>query len=151
MHLEQTQIENGRYFTEDQCQFCESAYYVYRASYDRLASLALANGTPRWKVRPKQHMLEHAVLDFMCQHRLNPRYSANYMGEDAVRRCKQLAVASHPNHLSRHVMLKWSLQFSLHYRSIERGGKDPISRLAINIRGRTPKQNEATTTIIPRV
>ena len=116
MHFEQTQMQNGRYFTEDQCRFCESAYYLYRASYDRLASMALAQGNPRWKVRPKQHMLEHEVMDFMCEHRLNPRYSANYMGEDAVRRIKQLAIASHPNHLSRHVTLKWSLQFSLPYR-----------------------------------
>ncbi|CAE7308593.1 unnamed protein product, partial [Symbiodinium microadriaticum] len=116
MHFEQTQMENGRYFTEEQCRFCESAYYLYRASYDRLASMALAQGIPRWKVRPKQHMLEHEVIDFMCEYRLNPRYSANYMGEDAVRRVKQLAVASHPNHVSRHVLSKWSLQFSLPYR-----------------------------------
>ena len=116
MHFEQTQMENGRYMKEDQCRFCESAYYLYRASYDRLASMALAQGVPRWKVRPKQHMLEHEVIDFMCEHRLNPRYSANYMGEDAVRRVKQLAVASHPNFVSRHVLLKWSLQFSLPYR-----------------------------------
>ncbi|CAE7299286.1 unnamed protein product [Symbiodinium sp. CCMP2592] len=117
MQLEQIQMENGRYFTEDQCRYCESAYYLYRASYDRLASMALANGIPRWKVRPKQHMLEHEVIDFIGEYRCNPRYSANYMGEDAVRRVKQLAVASHPNHVSRHVLLKWSLQFSLPLRS----------------------------------
>ena len=64
-------------------------------------------------------MLEHEVIDFIAEYRLNPRYAANYMGEDAVRRIKQLAVASHPNHVSRHVLLKWSLQFSLPYRSAE--------------------------------
>ena len=129
-------MENGRYFTEDQCRFCESAYYLYRASYDRLASMALANGIPRWKVRPKQHMLEHEVIDFIAEYRLNPRYAANYMGEDAVRRIKQLAVASHPNHVSRHVLLKWSLQFSLPYRSAE--GKK------VDLRFSSPQQTRRT-------
>ena len=42
-----------------------------------------------WKVRPKQHQLEHLALDFV---RTNPRYDCNYLGEDMIRRTKQLLV-----------------------------------------------------------
>eukprot|EP00439_Symbiodinium_sp_Y106_P030783 s6660_g3.t1 len=127
MQFEQTQMENGRYFTEDQCRFCESAYYVYRASYDRLASMALAQGIPRWKVRPKQHMLEHEVIDFIAEYRLNPRYSANYMGEDAVRRVKQLAVAQH---MLEHEVIDFIAEYRLNPRySANYMGEDAVRRV----------------------
>ncbi|CAE7330515.1 unnamed protein product, partial [Symbiodinium sp. CCMP2592] len=116
MYMEQLQMENGRFFREDVCQNFEAAYYLYRSSFDRLASRAVMLQVPRWKCRPKQHMLEHAVLDFVMVLRQNPRFSANYLGEDAVRRVKQLAIASHPNFVSRHVLFKWALQFSLRFR-----------------------------------
>ena len=116
MYMEQLQLENGRYFREDQCHSFEAAYYLYRASYDRLASISVKKAVARWKCRPKQHMLEHAILDFVLVLRQNPRYSANYVGEDGVRRVKQLAIASHPNFVSRHVLFKWAMQFSLRFR-----------------------------------
>ena len=115
--LESVQLENGRYLNDGSCRRLEQAYYLYRACYDRLASRSQYLGRARWKVRPKQHQLEHAIYDFACANHTNPRYDANYMGEDAVRRSKLMAVASHPQYVSRHVLLKYALQVSLKYRT----------------------------------
>ena len=114
--MESVQLLNGRYLGDDACAKLQQAYYLYRACFDRLASRSLSLGSTRWTARPKQHQLEHLVLDFACVLRTNPRHDANYMGEDAVRRAKILAVSSHPLYVSRHVLLKYALQVSLRYR-----------------------------------
>ena len=115
--MENIQLTNCRYLEESACQKLLEAYLLYRACFDKLASRALTKKQARFKLRPKQHMLEHLVLDFVCDLRLNPRYDANYLGEDMVRRVKALAISSHPSHLSRHVFLKYAMQVCLRYRS----------------------------------
>ena len=114
--MENVQMSNGRYLSDASCDMLRQAYLLYRVCYDRLARRALNLRQTRWKCRPKQHQLEHLVLDFAMVLRTNPRYDANYMGEDMVRRVKHIALASHPQHVSRHVLLKYTLQVVLPYR-----------------------------------
>ena len=114
--MENVQMNNGRYLSDASCHLLHQAYLLYRACYDRLAQRALQMRQARWKCRPKQHQLEHLVLDFAMVLRTNPRFDANYMGEDMVRRMKMVALASHPQHVSRHVLLKYTLQVVLQHR-----------------------------------
>ena len=114
--MENVQMTNGRYMSDASCHILHQSYLLYRSCYDRLARRALSLGQARWKCRPKQHQLEHLVVDFAMVLRTNPRFDANFMGEDMVRRMKQVALASHPQHVSRHVLLKYTLQVVLQYR-----------------------------------
>ena len=106
----------GRYLDDPGCEKLRQGYFLYRCCYDRLANQAIEAHALRWKVRPKQHMLEHCIYDFASRAYLNPRFQANYMGEDMVRRCKALALASNPNFMSWHVLVKYILQMGIRHR-----------------------------------
>ena len=111
--METIQLSNGRYLSDGDCT------HLYEcACFDRLAKRALDLKQTRWKCRPKQHQLEHLLLDFACKLRTNPRYDANYMGQDMIRRVKVLALSCHPAHVSRHCLLKYTLQVALPYREM---------------------------------
>ena len=47
----------------------EAGYLVYRAGSCKLGCNSISKNQPRWRQRPKGHMLEHLICDF---HRLNP-------------------------------------------------------------------------------
>ena len=91
---------------------------VFRAAYDRLANAALAKRQCRWAVRPKDHFVEHLVLDYrgLGNRCLNGRLCQNFLNEDFMRRVKALAVGSHPGFLSKHVTFKYLLQLTLRWR-----------------------------------
>ena len=115
--MENIQLVNPRFMRPEALETLQSAYYLYRSSYSQLAACAISKGVARFKLRPKQHQCEHLVYDFALVYHTNPRFDANYMGEDMVRRTKQLAIASHPSYVSRHVLMKYALQVTLRYRN----------------------------------
>ena len=45
--------------------------------------------------------MEHLIYDMEWR---NPRYLANFLDEDFVRRSKRLALKAHPKHVSKHVV-----------------------------------------------
>ena len=102
-----------RVFNVAQRMAFKSAYLAYRAAYNSLSSLALQRNVCRWPCRPKQHLFEHLVFEWMP---FNGRYFHNYLNEDAIRRVKGLASRSHPAYMSRHVLLKYSIQQALAWR-----------------------------------
>ena len=106
-------LRSGRVFSEDAAQRFKEAYIAFRAGYNRLSDMSLRKGLCRWPLRPKHHYIEHLALDTTP---LNGRYLHNYLSEDFVRRIKAVAAGSHPAFLSKHVLLKYSLQFCLKFR-----------------------------------
>ena len=96
----------------------EDYYMLYRAAYNRLSQEALEWGVTRWPMRPKDHYYEHATFDFTGSSGfiLNMRFFSNYQNEDLMRRVKQLAIKSHQTCLSKHVVFKYTLQFTLPFR-----------------------------------
>ena len=111
--MERIQLESPRILDPAVCQRFYDEYLVLRASYNRLAALALEQRQLRWHMRPKMHMFEHAVLDFLP---LNFRYCANFLNEDFIRRGKALALCSHPLWMSRHVLFRYAVQFCLRWK-----------------------------------
>ena len=106
-----------RLYTRDETQQLEDMYILYRAAYNKLAAEALDWGVCRWPVRPKCHYYEHLIYDVRSHSRaLNGRFFGNFQNEDWIRRVKQLAVQSHPAHLSAHITFKYILQCTLRWR-----------------------------------
>ena len=106
-------LQEGRVMRHAAVQEFRAMYLVFRGGYNRLSQQALDRRMCRWVLRPKQHFVEHMVLDTLP---LNPRHMHNFMSEDFMRRIKALAVKSHPAYLSKHVTFKWALQCSLRWR-----------------------------------
>ena len=98
---------------QNACEEMKEMYICYRAGYNRLSEEALGKRKCRWPQRPKCHYFEHLVYDTSP---LNGRFMHNFQSEDFVRRTKSLAVSAHPAYLSRHVMIKYSLQVCLRWR-----------------------------------
>ena len=117
VEMENVQLVNTRFMGLEALESLEAAYYLYRSAYSQLANRAISEGVARFKLRPKQHQCEHLIYDFALVYHTNPRFDANFMGEDMVRRTKQLALASHPSYVSRHVLMKYALQVCLRYRN----------------------------------
>ena len=111
--MEEIMLLNGRVFSQAAQISFQGAYLGFRAGYNKLCNQALSKGVCRWPLRPKHHYLEHLVYD-TCP--LNGRYLHNYINEDHVRRIKMVAAGSHPAFLSKHVQLKYTLQFCLKWR-----------------------------------
>ena len=86
---------------------------MLRFSYNELARASIERGLPRFHLRPKLHILEHIAVEFKG---LNPRYFANYLVEDAVRRFQTLASASPARYMSHHVMFRYVVQMCLAFR-----------------------------------
>lgn len=112
-------LNGGRVLTTTEWQRMEAGYLVYRAGSSKLGCNAISKKQPRWRQRPKGHMLEHLVYDF---HRLNPRYMEKYVDEDFVRRSKKLAIQSNARCVSKHVLLRYSVAACLRWT-----GMDPWS------------------------
>ena len=102
-----------RVFNAAQRMAFQSAYLACRAAYNSLSSLALQRNVCCWPCRPKQHPFEHLVFEWMPS---LGRYFHNYLNEDAIRRVKGLASRSYPAYMSRHVLLKYSIQQALTWR-----------------------------------
>ena len=115
-------LENTRRLTLSEWQRLEEGYLCYRAAANHLCHLAIANGTPRWHVRPKCHYLEHAVYDFGMK---NLRHMSNYLDEDMIRRVKRMAVAAHPRYVSQHVVYRYALAACLRWTGMIRWKNKP--------------------------
>ena len=114
--MESILLKSGRVLTEEANRDLRQAYFAYRAGLNRLSEWALSSGLRWWPLRPKNHYIEHWVLD-TCP--LNGRCLHNYLQEDLIRRIKMLAAKSHPAFLSKHVTFKYVLQTTLRWRGGE--------------------------------
>ena len=94
-----------------ECEF-KRAYNVYRSALNSLADRAIARREARYHIRPKLHFLGHLVYHYLPR---NPRYFMNYADEDFVARTKRIAERSHPAHMSRLTLLRYTLHLSLRY------------------------------------
>ena len=101
-----------RVFCETSWRQLELGFLLYRASLNKLCSIALQRRKCRWRVRPKGHQMEHLIYDMEWR---NPRYLANYLDEDFVRRSKRLALKAHPKHVSKHVVFRYSVAACLRW------------------------------------
>jgi hypothetical protein len=110
--MELVSLEGGRVLTFHQWMRLEQGYLVYRAASTQLGALSLERGKPRWRQRPKGHSLEDQVYDF---HLLNPRYTANYLDEDFVRRSKRIAIKSDARFVSQHVINRYAVAACLRW------------------------------------
>ena len=95
------------------CRTVTANYMIFRTAYNALATQAEQLKLCRFHMRPKIHQYEHLVLDFLPG---NPRYSANFLNEDYIRRAKMLAVRSHPIWMAKQVLFRYTLQFCLKWR-----------------------------------
>lgn len=99
-------LNGGRVLTATEWQRMEAGYLVYRAGSSKLGCNAISKKQPRWRQRPKGHMLE-------------PRYMANYVDEDFVRRSKKLAIQSNARCVSKHVLLRYSVAACLRWTGMD--------------------------------
>ncbi|CAE7029879.1 unnamed protein product [Symbiodinium sp. CCMP2592] len=112
-NIETIMLQGGRKHTDAEVEALKSSYMIFRSGYSKLNSAALDAGVCRWPMRPKQHYIEHFILDTLP---LNGRYLHNFLSEDFIRRIKLVASKSMPAFLSKHVCLKYSLQTCLRWR-----------------------------------
>ena len=110
--MELVSLEGGRVLTFHQWLRLEQGYLVYRAASTQLGAISLERRKARWRQRPKGHSLEHQVSDF---HHLNPRYTANYLDEDFVRRSKRIAIKSDARFVSQHVIQTYAVSACLRW------------------------------------
>ena len=110
--MESVSLKAGRRFTPTEWAIFKESYMLYRCASSHLAHDAISKSMPRWRQRPKTHMLEHLTYDWGgC----NPRYMANYLDEDFVRRAKKIAVVSHPRFVAKHVLSRYSIDSTLRW------------------------------------
>ena len=112
--MEVIMAREPRIMSPQACAELERAYLTYRACADTLAREACQGGLFRWHLRPKCHMLGHAV--YMTLPR-NLRHSANYSDEDFVFRAKTLAQKAHPRYMSRHTLERYAIHACMRWQS----------------------------------
>lgn len=104
--MESLQLRNGRWMDENSANEFRVAYLCFRAALNELHIAALQGRELRYHLRPKDHQMGHLVFHFLPR---NPRYSTCYMDEDFVNKTKQVAVVSHPLHVSRLALLRYTI------------------------------------------
>ena len=104
--MESLQLRHGRYFDPSGCNEFIRAYLVYRSALNSLHEHALQVKEMRYHMRPKCHQLGHLVFHFLPK---NGRYSSCYADEDFVARTKRVAIVSHPLHVSRLALLRYTI------------------------------------------
>ena len=112
--MELVSLEGGRVLTFHQWMRLEQGYLVYRAASTQLGALSLERGKPRWRQRPKGHWAIPLNTKFMI-FTLNPRYTANYLDEDFVRRSKRIAIKSDARFVSQHVIQRYAVAACLRW------------------------------------
>ena len=91
----------------------QQCYYTYRSKYNSLALAAIDLGQIRWPVRPKNHKLEHMVLDFAPLR--NPRYVQCMLDEDMMRFTKRIVVRTHPHVFGTRTLMLYLVAVSLRW------------------------------------
>ncbi|CAJ1457081.1 unnamed protein product, partial [Effrenium voratum] len=91
----------------------QQCYYTYRSKYNSLALAAIDLGQIRWPVRPKNHQLEHMVLDFAPLR--NPRYVQCMLDEDMMRFTKRIVVRTHPHVFGTRTLMLYLVAVSLRW------------------------------------
>ena len=76
------------------------------AKYDKLAKLALHQGSRLWKLTPKLHLFEH-LAEMQSVEFGNPRWWWTYADEDLVGLIIDIAEGCHPNTMPVSVLFKW--------------------------------------------
>ena len=114
--MERIQLDGGRVLDADATARFRFEHVIFRSGFNKLAQAAIFQGRLIWHLRPKLHMWEHAVLDFLPA---NPRYYSNFINEDYIRRGKVLALQSHPIWMARHVLLRYCVGFCLRWKIVE--------------------------------
>lgn len=110
--MESVCLKAGRRFTAAQYAVFKESYLLYRCASSHLSHIAISKSLPRWRQRPKIHMLEHLTYDWAGA---NPRYMSNYLDEDFVRRGKRIAMVSHPRFVAKHVLSRYSIDSTLRW------------------------------------
>ena len=105
-------LSEGRALSTTACNTIQQKYVQYREAYNSLALRAVELQQLRWHVRPKMHMYEHNVLDFLPR---SWRYTSNFLDEDFIRRTKKIAAIASPAHVSRHVLTRYALAACLRW------------------------------------
>ena len=109
---EQISLDQGKVMTDHACKEYRRAYITYRCALNYLATKALETRACRYHLRPKAHQWEHLVFNFLS---LNPRRFSNYLDEDFVAKCKEIAVSTHPLHMPVHVAMRYSIAVCLRW------------------------------------
>ena len=112
--MEVIMAKEPRIMSPQACAELERAYLTCRACADTLTREACQGGLFRWHLRPKCHMLGHAI--YMTLPR-NLRHSATYLDEDFVFRAKTLAQRAHPRHMSRHTLERYAIHACMRWRA----------------------------------
>ena len=81
--------------------------------YNELALAGIRHGLVRWPVRPKNHQVEHMVLDFAP--RRNPRHVQCMLDEDMMRFMKRIVVRTHPHVFGTRVLMQYLVAVSLRW------------------------------------
>ena len=114
--MELVALTGSRVLTTFEWTRFEQGYLLYRSACLKLCQMALEKGQTRWRQRPKGHSLEHLCYDF---HKLNPRYTSNFLDEDFVRRSKRLALKAHPRYVSKHVIFRYAVAATLRWTQMQ--------------------------------
>ena len=79
-----------------------------------LAQTCVQSGRPRYKIRPKVHILHcQILLRLEAGSRFNPRYGSCFIEEDLVGQVVRLVKQSvHSNTVSRRTLQRWCLQYN---------------------------------------
>ena len=110
--MESLQLKSGRWMESSVVAEFKRAYLAFRAALNLLAEAALQDGVLRYRLRPKLHQLGHLAWNFVPR---NPRRNSCYQDEDFMYRTKTLAVRRNPRHVSRQVLLRYTIYVCLLY------------------------------------
>lgn len=108
-------LRGGRKLTpEATCEF-KRAYCFYRSALNTLADLAVQKKEAKYHMRPKVHFMGHTVWHYLPK---NPKYLMVYADEDMISRTKRIAEKSHPAHMSRLTVFRYTLQACMRFSGV---------------------------------
>ena len=87
--------------------------YMFMQKYLCLASAAVREGRPNYKIRPKFHELHHILHDLDEGSRINPRLLANWANETSVARLTNTSKSTHPASVGRRVLERWLVELQV--------------------------------------
>ncbi|CAJ1393633.1 unnamed protein product, partial [Effrenium voratum] len=118
-NMAEIMARNTRVLTESDMRLYKMCALAMRCGYMKMAVSAHSKRQLRWKLRPKWHQLACHLVPLAP---LNPRYFANYLDEDYVRRIKQLAVRRTAAGMSSEVCQRYCIQVCLRWASLYGNG-----------------------------
>ena len=110
---------SDRHLTTEQAARAAASGHKYLMSYSLLASLAVAQGSSMWPLKPKLHQFDH-MLDDVERELLNPRHWWNFANEDFVGVIKRIAQKCSRKTISLVTLKKYMLWVALHWMGRDR-------------------------------